>query len=76
MGAEEVEVTLDQRALCGDGDGMAVGREDLEQAAHDAAVALDGLVGVGVGADGEHLGDVAAGRELARQGRPARRAWR
>ena len=53
IGAEDVDVARDQMRLGDDADRMVRPAQHLEDAAGDAELALDRLVGVGVGAHGD-----------------------
>ncbi len=64
---EDVEIARDQRRLGDDAHGMAVALEHFEDATHDLALALDRLIGIGVGADGDGPRHIAGGGELAFQ---------
>ncbi|MHC2633141.1 hypothetical protein ACVME5_005795 [Bradyrhizobium liaoningense] len=61
---QNVDVAHHQRRFGDDADGMAGAFQHLEDSAHDLSLALDRLVGVGVGADRDHPGFVAGGGEL------------
>ena len=62
---EELDVAEHARGLGHDAGGMAVMVEDFQDGAGEAQGPLDGLVGVGVGAEGDRAGDVAGLGELA-----------
>ena len=64
---QDVHVAHHQRRLRDDADGMRGSLQHLEQAARDAMLALDRLVGVGDGAERDHLGHVAWPGQLALQ---------
>eukprot|EP01136_Pigoraptor_vietnamica_P033088 Opistho-1_new@95607 len=66
-GREQVDVALHPAALGDDGQRVPRFGEHFEHAAHEPVLALDGLVGVGHGADGEQAGHVARAGELAPQ---------
>ena len=57
---EQVEVALDQRRLGDDGDRVIALGQHFEDAAGDPVLALDRLVAVGVGAERDRAGLVAA----------------
>ncbi len=66
---QDVEVAHDQRRLGDDADRMRHPIEHLENAAHDLQIALDRLIGIGVGADRDHARLVARVRQLLFQQR-------
>lgn len=57
--AEQVEVAQDQRALGDDVQRMLVAQQDFQRLAGQALFALDGLVGIGIDAQGDGLRYVA-----------------
>ena len=61
---ENVDVARHQRRLGDDADGMAGALQHFENAAHDFALALDRLIGIGVGADRDHPRLVARRSQL------------
>jgi hypothetical protein len=60
-------VAHDQRRLGHDADGMTTALEHFEDAAHHLVLALDRLIGVGIGADGDDSRPVTGRRKLALQ---------
>ena len=64
---QQVPVAQHQGGLGGDRDRMAAAGQHFQDAAHHAIAPLDGLVGVGVGADGEHPAAVARPRQFLLQ---------
>jgi hypothetical protein len=67
--AEQVEVAFDQRVLGDDRQRMPGRTEHLDQLAGEPALALQRLVGVGVGADGDRRAAVGPGRQLCAEQR-------
>ena len=62
---QDVEVAQDQRRLGHDADRMAGALQHFEDAAHHLVLALDRLVGIGVGADRDGARLVAGRRQFA-----------
>ena len=56
---QNIDVAHDQRRLGDDADRMAGALQHFENAAHDFVLALDRLIGIGVGADRDHARFVA-----------------
>jgi hypothetical protein len=64
-GGEQIEVAQDQCRLGDDAHRVARRGEQLQDAAHDAVALLDGLIRIGIGADGYGLDLVAGISQLA-----------
>ncbi len=67
MRCEDVDVAHDQRRLGHDADGMAGALQHLQDRARDLPLALDRLIGIGVGAERDGVGLIARMRQLALQ---------
>ncbi len=63
-GGQDVDVARDQGRLRHDADGMVGPGQDFEDRAHHATLALDRLIGIGIGADRDRAGLVARDRQF------------
>ena len=61
---EQIDVTLDHRALGDDRERMSILRQHFDDAARDAVLALDRLIRIGVRADRDRRAAVARSRQL------------
>ena len=66
-GREEIEIAQDQRGFGDDRDRVIGLRQNLQNSAHDAMLAFDRLVGIGVGSDRDDLGLVIRRGQFALQ---------
>ena len=64
---ENVEIAQHQRRLGDNADRMVGAVEHFQDAAHDFVAPLDRLIGIGIGADGDHLRRIAGRRQFLRQ---------
>ena len=63
----EIDIALDHCALGDDRERMPIFRQHLDDAAGDAILLLDRLIGIGVGAERNHLALIARPRQLLAQ---------